>query len=89
MTMVQFIWGALTMGTWTVALYFLRFWRTTRDRLFGGFAAAFAVLGVNWLFLAIFEPSKENQHYFYLVRLAAFILLIASVIDKNRSRRKG
>ena len=86
--MTQFIWGALTMGSWTIALFFLRFWRTSRDRLLAGFAAAFAVLGVNWLLLAIFQPSKESQHYVYLVRLLAFILLIASVIDKNRSSKQ-
>ena len=73
------------MASWTV-LFFLRFWRTSRDRLLGGFAAAFAVLGINWLLLAIFEPTKESQHYVYLVRLLAFILLIASVVDKNRSK---
>jgi hypothetical protein len=86
--MTQFIWGALTMANWTIALFFLRFWRTSRDRLFGGFAAAFAVLGLNWLFLALFEPSKESQHYLYLVRLVAFLLLIGSVVDKNRSPNK-
>ena len=86
--MTQFIWGALTMASWTIALFFLKFWRTSRDRLLAGFAAAFAALGVNWLLLAIFEPSKESQHYVYLVRLLAFILLIACVVDKNRSDRK-
>ena len=86
--MTQFIWGALTMASWTIALFFLRFWRTSRDRLFGGFAAAFAVLGLNWLLLALFEPSKESQHYIYVVRLVAFLLLIGSVVDKNRSRDK-
>ena len=86
--MTQFIWGALTMASWTIALFFLRFWRTNRDRLFGGFAAAFAVLGLNWLFLAVFEPGKESQHYLYLVRLVAFLLLIGSVVDKNRSPKK-
>jgi hypothetical protein len=86
--MTQFIWGALTMASWTIALFFLRFWRTSRDRLFGGFAAAFAVLGLNWLLLSLFEPSRESLHYVYLVRLVAFLLLIASVVDKNRSRNK-
>lgn len=86
--MGQFISGGLAMACWTIALFFLRFWRTSRDRLFGGFAAAFTVLGLNWLLLALFEPAKEHQHYLYLVRLLAFVLLIASVVDKNRSVKK-
>ncbi len=87
--MNQFLWGALTTASWIIALFFLRFWRTSRDRLLGGFAAAFAVLGLNWLLLGIFEPSKESQHYLYLVRLAAFVFLLASVVDKNRSTKRS
>ena len=39
------------MASGVVALFFLRFWRETRDRLFVIFAAAFALLGITRLAL--------------------------------------
>jgi hypothetical protein len=41
----NFLPGAITMGFAFCALFFLRFWRTTRDRLFLGFSLAFFLLG--------------------------------------------
>ncbi|HEX8155496.1 MAG TPA: DUF5985 family protein, partial [Thermoanaerobaculia bacterium] len=43
--------GALTMGYAVVCLFFLRYWRDTRDRLFAWFAMAFALLAVQRLLL--------------------------------------
>ncbi len=87
--MHQFLLGALTMGSWATALFFLRFWRQSADRLFLVFALAFFVLGVDWAMRGAFEPTVETRHYFFLVRLVAFILLIFGIIDKNRARPAG
>jgi Family of unknown function (DUF5985) len=82
--MREFLWGALSMASATVALLFLRSWRTTRDRLFVYFSTAFAVLALNWIGLAIVDPSLETRHILYILRLVAFVLIIIGVIDKNR-----
>jgi hypothetical protein len=82
--MRQFLWGMLVMAHLVAALLLLRFWRIGNDRLFLFFAAAFATLALNWLGLAIFDPVVEHQHYVYLFRLFAFLLLIVGIIDKNR-----
>lgn len=68
-------------------MFFLRFWRKTRDRLFMIFAIAFWTLGVNWLALAFFNQD-EIRTALYTVRLAAFVLILAGVWDKNRPRSK-
>ncbi len=86
--MREIIWGAISMGCAAIALFFFRYWRDTRDRLFGIFAAAFLVLGVNWAGIAIADPPNETRHYFYIVRLAAFVLILFGIIDKNRPRAK-
>ena len=83
--MTQFMWGALTIASWVIGLIFLRHWRASRDRLFAMFAAAFWLMGAGWAALAIENPTGETRHYFYLVRLAAFLVIIAAIIDKNRS----
>lgn len=81
---VEFLWGALWIATWVVALFFVRFWTLSRDRLFLMFGIAFGLLGAHWLGLGLIAPSLETRHYFYLLRLAGFLVLIAAIVDKNR-----
>ena len=76
--------GALIACYLTIALFFLRFWLASRDRLFGLFALAFSVLAVQRLALSITRGSMENQTSFYVLRLVAFIIIIIAIIDKNR-----
>ena len=45
-TLFDFLSGAITMGFLMAALFFLSFWRSTRDSLFLAFAIAFALLGI-------------------------------------------
>jgi len=81
-----YAWGLLTMASVVAALFFLRFWRETRERLFAFFSLAFLGLGATWLGLAIINhPADEaQQEYAYVVRLVAFVILIIGIIDKNR-----
>ena len=79
-----FLSGAISMACLTIALFFLRFWRQTGDRLFVIFAAAFGLLMVERLMLATFSTSHELAPYIYVVRLIAFALIMGGVVDKNR-----
>lgn len=81
---IQFLWGALAMASWTAGLFFLRFWKLSHDRLFLFFFLAFWVLALNWVGLAVLSWGPETHHYVFLLRLLAFVLIIAGVIDKNR-----
>jgi hypothetical protein len=85
--MEQFIIGAIAMASAVVALFFLRFWRDTGDRLFAMFSLAFLLLGVTRLGLAMSsEPvaSAEIHTHWYWMRFAAFLLILIAIIDKNR-----
>jgi hypothetical protein len=81
-----FMWGILAMASLAAALFFLRYWRESRERLFAFFALAFAGLAANWTGLAIIDhPSAEaRQEYAYVVRLIAFVILLVGILDKNR-----
>lgn len=79
-----FLHGATVMGALACALFFLRFWRQSRDRLFAFFALAFVALAANWTLLTLFNAPDESRHYIYLLRLAAFGLIIFGIWDKNR-----
>lgn len=81
----HFLWGALALGCWVAGLFFVRSWRTTKDRFFLLFAGAFWILSLNWIVLA-FVPGAEGRPHVYLVRMSAFVLIILAIIDKNRTR---
>ena len=77
--------GAIVMGYAVAGLFFLRFWRETRDRLFLIFSGAFWILGIQRLALAFTRDMIEDHTALYLVRLFAFLLILAAIVDKNRS----
>ena len=85
--MNEFILGVVTTLAMTIGLFFLRFWRRSRERLFAFFSAAFFLLGAQWLALAFAPLERGSEHLLYGVRLLAFGLIIVGVIDKNRSQR--
>ena len=78
--------GAISMGFAVAAMFFLRFWWRTRDLLFLAFAAAFALLAANHALIALSGAPREEQSPYFLLRLAAFVLIIAAVLWKNRPR---
>jgi hypothetical protein len=82
--MKLFIAGILTMGNAIAALFFARFWRETSDRLFGFFAVAFALLAVQRALLAAAPALQISDLWSYVIRLAAFVLILVAIADKNR-----
>ena len=83
--MSDFLVGATGMGCLVIAAFFLRFWRGTGDRFFLLFALGFAAFAVNRCVLAALDEDAEARVGVYIVRLLAFLLLIAAVVDKNRA----
>jgi hypothetical protein len=84
--MKEFLLGAATMGFATAGLFFFRFWHQTRDRLFLIFALSFWMLGLNRIVqVMIGSDQREFEHYFFVVRLVAYLLIIVAILDKNRS----
>jgi len=82
--MSRFLLGVLAAFSGTIAVFFLKFLRESKDRLFGFFSAGFAVLGLDWAVHAVVVPRHESQHYLFLLRLVAFLLIIAGIVAKNR-----
>ena len=85
--MRHFILGAIAIACWVAGLFFLRFWRATRDRLFAIFAAAFWLLGLIRIAQALLGYGPERTTSLYWVRLLAFGLILVAILDKNRSRK--
>ena len=85
MTLYDFLSGAVSFGFAMCALFFLRFWTRTRESLFLAFAVAFLMLGSVQAILALASFSTEEQSSIYLIRLAAFLIIITAILHKNRS----
>ena len=81
-TAAAFISGALVMAYVVAGLFFLRFRRDSGDRLFAFFAAAFWLLAIQRVIVTLSHPSET----IYLMRAAAFVLIIIAIIDKNRGQ---
>ncbi len=87
--MNQILSGALVMGFGLAGLFFLRFWRKTRDRLFLLFALALFVMSANRIELALLALRGSRGDHLYWVRLIAFALILVAILDKNRSRKRS
>lgn len=85
MTLIAFLSGAVTLGFGVAALFFVRFWRDTRDELFLCFGIAFLLLGAGQAVLALAGIPDEDRPWVYLIRLAAFVLILAGIARKNRA----
>ncbi|MFZ5897040.1 MAG: DUF5985 family protein [Myxococcota bacterium] len=85
--MIAFLRGALAMSCVLAGLFFLRFWRESRERLMLVLAGAFFVLGASWTLLAISDAENEANVHIYALRAVAFGLIVAGIIDKNRQSR--
>jgi hypothetical protein len=84
----QFLDGGSFVAALVIALFFFRFWRQSGDRLFGIFALAFAVFGINRVILSSLDEQADGRVIVYLVRLFAFVLIISAIVDKNRPQRE-
>lgn len=82
--MEQFLSGAVAMGFAVAGLLFLSYWRRLRERLFMMFAVSFFLLSVNYTWLAVTEIPAEERSLLFLVRLAAFALIIVAIVQSNR-----
>lgn len=87
--MNDFITGAIVALCGVAALCFWNFRRQTGERFFTLFALAFATLGINFIFLAAGDRDSEFRPTLYLIRLAAFALIIAAIVDQNRRAGRG
>jgi hypothetical protein len=84
--MIDFLAGAATLGFTVAAVFFLRFWRKTADRLFLAFAAAFVLLALNQVLAAALEFGDERTPFVYTLRVLGFLMILWAIVDKNLSR---
>jgi len=84
--MTSFNAGAITLGYAVIGVFFLRFWKRTGDGLFGAFAGAFWLMALNSFLVEFLNLPREHLGWVYLLRLGAFALIIAAIVNKSVAR---
>jgi hypothetical protein len=77
------------------AVFFLKFWRASREKLFLYFAGAFGLLGAERVVGAAYSSSfgyqadyvENARSWIYIFRLLAFVVLIFGIVRKNTAER--
>lgn len=84
MVIDSFLLGIIVTASLTAGLFFLKFWRATRDPLFLAFSLALTIEGLNRTALLLVERPNEASPGIYVVRLLAFLLILGAIAWKNR-----
>jgi hypothetical protein len=79
--------GAIALASMAIGVFFIRFWRSTRDRFFLYFALSFWIEALNRIRIGIADPAHEDTAGYYLIRLLAYGLILTAVWEKNRRRK--
>ena len=87
MVLYEFLSGAAALGFFACGLFFLRFWSRTREQLFLAFSISFVLLGAGQAVVALAQLPTEEKGALYLIRLAAFLLILVAIYRKNQPRR--
>jgi hypothetical protein len=83
--LAQFFAGFFACASGAIAVAFARFWRRSGDRLFLWFTVAFALLAIERLGTVVAHVDPEaSAPSAYVLRLAAFLIIIVAIVDKNR-----
>jgi uncharacterized membrane protein HdeD (DUF308 family) len=81
-----FLLGVIATASITAGVFFLKFWRKTRDSLFLAFGLAFLIEGVNRCALLFVAKPNEGSPWVYGVRLLSFLLILGAILYKNYGR---
>ena len=82
-----FLLGVIATASITSGIFFLKFWRATRDSFFLAFAASFIIEGLNRSTVLLFDRPNEATRWIYLVRLLSLLLILAAILKKNYARK--
>ena len=81
-----FLLGVIVTCSFVAAGFFARFWLATRDLLFLAFATAFALEGLNRIVFLFLDKPNIGDEAIYVVRLLSYLLILAAIANKNRTR---
>lgn len=85
----SFLSGAIMMGCFVVGIFFLKFARLTHDAFFKLFGYAFFILGFERVTIIALNVGRERNTVVYVIRLAAFLLILGAIVKKKPLGEEG
>jgi uncharacterized membrane protein HdeD (DUF308 family) len=82
-----FLLGVLATTSFIAGLFFLKFWRKTRDAFFLALAASFFIEGLNRSAVLLMQRPNEGSPWTYFIRLVSMLLILAAILRKNYDGR--
>lgn len=87
-SMNGFMLGAIAVSCFLVGVFFLRYWRSSRDRFFLFLAVSFWMEALSRVDMAISNSLHEASPVHYVVRLLSYGVILIAIWDKNRMSGK-
>jgi len=81
-----FLLGFIGASSLVAMLFFLRFWKATRDFLFLAFAVFFLVQGSSYVLALRYAHPNEGSFGLFLLRLLSVLVLLAAILRKNAGK---
>lgn len=73
------------LGSWVTGVFFFKFWRRSRDRIFLFFGIAFWILALERLVLVLAGDPNSLRHVpIFLLRLLGFGVILFAIVDRNK-----
>jgi hypothetical protein len=82
-----FLIGFIAAGSLVAGLFFLRFWKSTRDLLFLAFAVFFFAQAFGNSAALGFPHPNEGSGWLFLLRLLSDLVVLAAILWKNAEKR--
>jgi hypothetical protein len=94
MTVASFFSGIACLAFAASGVFFLKFWRASRDPFFLHFSAACWLLSLERIAGLVYEVLLSNELnrpeagiWSYVIRLIAFIVIFVGILRKNQATR--
>jgi uncharacterized membrane protein HdeD (DUF308 family) len=81
-----FLLGIVAACYLLAGLFFVRFWRSTRDTLFLAFAVFFGIQGGSSAFIVSLSHPNEGSLWIGVVRLLSILAVLAAILWKNLAK---
>lgn len=85
-TLDMFLLGFIAGTSLAACLFFIRFWRDTRDSLFLAFAIFFGLTVVNAGSLLTLPHPNMGSTSLFVCRLVSILIVIAAILKKNTAK---
>lgn len=80
--------GVIAAASFTASLFFLKFWKSTRDSLFLPFSVFFLFEGISRTAQLHAENPNEGHLPAYVLRLFGVLLILYAILKKNYGSRR-